>query len=120
MDYKLLFYMTIFSVVIGTLIILIPNFFLFETKNLAKLKSYECGFVPFEDSRKKFHINFYVVGVLFILFDIEIIFLFPWVYIGAQRTIFAIPFVFFFITILMLGFFYEWSRDAMEIKKTAV
>ena len=79
-----------------------------------KLAPYECGFEAFEDSRMKFDVRYYLVAILFILFDLEIAFLFPWAV--ALRSIghFGIVSMLVFLAILVVGFVYEWKRGALE------
>ena len=79
-----------------------------------KLSAYECGFEPFEDSRMKFDVRFYLVAILFIIFDLEIAFLFPWAvvldHIGYEGFLAMAIFLF----ILLIGFIYEWKKGALE------
>jgi NADH-quinone oxidoreductase subunit A len=79
-----------------------------------KLSPYECGFEAFEDSRMKFDVRYYLVAILFILFDLEIAFLFPWaVSLDAIGT-FGLVSMLVFIAILVVGFVYEWKKGALE------
>ena len=79
-----------------------------------KLSSYECGFEPFDDSRMEFDIRFYLVAILFIIFDLEIAFLFPWAV--SLGNIGALGFwsMMLFIFILTIGFIYEWKKGALD------
>ena len=79
-----------------------------------KLSPYECGFEAFEDARMKFDVRYYLVAILFILFDLEIAFLFPWAV--ALRDIGATGFwaMMIFLTILVVGFVYEWKKGALD------
>ncbi len=79
-----------------------------------KLSPYECGFEAFEDARMKFDVRYYLVAILFILFDLEIAFLFPWAI--AYREIGAVGFwaMMVFLGVLVVGFIYEWSRGALD------
>jgi NADH-quinone oxidoreductase subunit A len=79
-----------------------------------KNAAYECGFNPFGDARIKFEISFYLIGILFIIFDIELLYLFPWILIINQISIFGIYSVLLFIFVLTLGFIYEWIKGALE------
>lgn len=79
-----------------------------------KYSPYECGFNPFADARVKFEIHFYLVGILFIIFDLEIIFLFPWVVVFFKLAGFSIFLMVFFIVVLTLGFAYEWVKHALD------
>jgi len=79
-----------------------------------KLSPYECGFEAFEDARMKFDVRYYLVAILFILFDLEIAFLFPWAV--ALKEIGAVGFwaMMIFLTILVVGFLYEWKKGALD------
>jgi NADH-quinone oxidoreductase subunit A len=79
-----------------------------------KLAPYECGFEAFEDSRMKFDVRYYLVAILFIIFDLEIAFLFPWaVSLDAIGT-FGLVAMGIFLTVLVVGFIYEWKKGALE------
>jgi NADH-quinone oxidoreductase subunit A len=80
-----------------------------------KLMSYECGFEPFTDARKPFYINFYNIGLIFLLFDVELMLLLPGVYSLAILTPEGLGWLFFFIFILMFGYFYELVTGALKI-----
>jgi len=79
-----------------------------------KLSAYECGFDPFDDARSKFDIRFYLVAILFIIFDLEVSFLFPWCVNLGSLSLFAFWSMFIFLFILTLGFVYEWKKGALE------
>ena len=82
-----------------------------------KLSAYECGFTPLGDARQPFHVRFYVVGILFILFDLEVVFIFPWAVALEtlkDRAPFALWTMVVFLTLLTLGFVYEWQKGALE------
>ncbi len=79
-----------------------------------KLSPYECGFEPFEDNRVKFDVRYYLVAILFIIFDLEIAFLFPWA-VSLNRTGgFGLAVMGVFLLILVIGFAYEWKKGALE------
>jgi NADH-quinone oxidoreductase subunit A len=80
----------------------------------AKLSPYECGFEAFEDARMQFDVRYYLVAILFILFDLEIAFLFPWAV--SMGTIGFVGFIsmMIFLAILVVGFIYEWSKGALD------
>jgi NADH-quinone oxidoreductase subunit A len=83
-------------------------------RDAAKLSSYECGFEPFEDSRRQFDVRYYLVAILFIIFDLEIAFLFPWA-ISLRRIGFhGLAAMGLFLFILLIGFAYEWKKGALE------
>jgi NADH-quinone oxidoreductase subunit A len=80
----------------------------------AKLSPYECGFDAFEDSRAKFDVRYYLVAILFIVFDLEIAFLFPWAVALGQIGLFGLIAMGIFLAILVVGFIYEWKKGALE------
>ena len=79
-----------------------------------KLSPYECGFEPFDDARTKFDIRFYLVALLFIIFDLEVTFLFPWAISLKDIGIFGYASMMIFLIILTIGFIYEWKKGALE------
>lgn len=80
----------------------------------AKRSPYECGFEAFEDSRMKFDVRYYLVAILFIVFDLEIAFLFPWAVALGKLGGFGLITMAVFLTILVVGFVYEWKKGALE------
>jgi NADH-quinone oxidoreductase subunit A len=109
-------------ILVGVFIGVIPqvlgwtlSFFMgFQRPDAAKNSPYECGFEAFEDARMKFDVRYYLVAILFILFDLEIAFLFPWAV--ALKDIGAIGFwaMMVFLAILVVGFIYEWKKGALD------
>jgi NADH-quinone oxidoreductase subunit A len=79
-----------------------------------KLSPYECGFEAFEDARMKFDVRYYLVAILFILFDLEIAFLFPWAIVLREIGLFGFLAMAVFLAILVVGFVYEWKKGALE------
>jgi NADH-quinone oxidoreductase subunit A len=79
-----------------------------------KLSAYECGFDPFTDARHKFDVRFYLVSILFIIFDLEIAFLFPWAISLGAIGIFGFVSMMVFLAVLTVGFIYEWRKGALE------
>ena len=79
-----------------------------------KLSPYECGFEAFEDARMKFDVRYYLVAILFILFDLEIAFLFPWAIVLREIGLFGFLAMVVFLAILVVGFIYEWKKGALE------
>lgn len=79
-----------------------------------KLSPYECGFEAFEDSRMKFDVRYYLVAILFIIFDLEIAFLFPWAIVLEPIGLFGFTAMLVFLGILVVGFIYEWKKGALE------
>ena len=80
----------------------------------AKLSPYECGFEAFEGARMKFDVRYYLVAILFILFDLEIAFLFPWAVVLKEIGMFGFVAMLVFLAILVVGFIYEWKKGALE------
>jgi NADH-quinone oxidoreductase subunit A len=83
-------------------------------KDDEKLSPYECGFEPFEDTRTKFDVRYYLVAILFIIFDLEIAFLFPWAVSLDTVGGFGLIAMGIFLAVLVVGFIYEWSKGALE------
>lgn len=79
-----------------------------------KLSPYECGFEPFEDARLPFDVRFYLVAILFIIFDLETAFLFPWAVVLRKIGWFGFLAMTLFLTVLVVGFIYEWKKGALE------
>ena len=79
-----------------------------------KLSPYECGFEPFEDARRKFDVRFYLVAILFIIFDLEVAFLFPWAVTLGEIGLFGFWSMVVFLAVLTVGFAYEWRKGALE------
>jgi NADH-quinone oxidoreductase subunit A len=79
-----------------------------------KLSPYECGFEAFEDSRMRFDVRYYLVAILFIIFDLEIAFLFPWAVVLDSIGLFGFVAMMIFLAILVIGFIYEWKKGALE------
>ena len=99
---------------IGVALIIVGNVLGPRRPDAQKLSPYECGFEAFEDSRTKFDVRYYLVAILFIIFDLEIAFLFPWAV--ALREIGPAGFwaMMVFLTILVVGFVYEWKKGALD------
>ncbi len=79
-----------------------------------KLSPYECGFEAFEDARMKFDVRYYLVAILFIIFDLEIAFLFPWAVVLDKLGVVGLVAMTLFLGILVIGFIYEWKKGALE------
>ena len=80
----------------------------------AKLSPYECGFEAFENTRMKFDVRYYLVAILFIIFDLEIAFLFPWAIVLDDIGMFGFVAMVIFLLVLVIGFVYEWMKGALE------
>jgi NADH-quinone oxidoreductase subunit A len=79
-----------------------------------KLSAYECGFEAFDDARRKFDVRFYLVAILFIIFDLEVAFLFPWAVALGEIGMFGFWSMVIFLGVLTVGFIYEWKKGALE------
>jgi NADH:ubiquinone oxidoreductase subunit 3 (subunit A) len=90
--------------------------FVFSTQKAdpEKLSAYECGFDPFDDARSRFDIRFYLVAILFLIFDLEVTFLFPWAVSLSDVDFFGFWTMMIFLLVLTLGFIYEWKKGALE------
>ena len=90
--------------------------YIFSPKNPdpEKLSAYECGFEPFDDSRMEFDVRFYLVAILFIIFDLEIAFLFPWAISLGNIGLLGFSSMMIFLFILTIGFIYEWKKGALD------
>jgi NADH-quinone oxidoreductase subunit A len=79
-----------------------------------KLSAYECGFEAFDDARRRFDVRFYLVAILFIIFDLEVAFLFPWAVTLGDIGVFGFLSMMGFLAVLTVGFIYEWNKGALE------
>jgi NADH-quinone oxidoreductase subunit A len=79
-----------------------------------KVSAYECGFAPFHDARRQFDVRFYLVAILFIIFDLEVAFLFPWAISLGSIGLLGFWSMMVFLAILTVGFIYEWKKGALE------
>jgi len=98
-----------------SLAFIVLNFILSPKKpDPEKLSAYECGFEPFDDSRMEFDVRFYLVAILFIIFDLEIAFLFPWAISLGNIGLLGFCSMMIFLFILTVGFIYEWKKGALD------
>ena len=98
-----------------SLVFLIVPFVIAPSKpDPEKLSAYECGFNAFGDSRMKFDVRYYLVTLLFIIFDLEVAFLFPWAVAFGQLGVFGFWSMMVFLAVLTIGFIYEWRKGALE------
>ena len=113
-EYLSIFILFIFSIILSFIIFFLSYFLINQKPDLEKLSSYECGFEPYEDARHKFDIKFYIVAVLFIIFDIEAVFLFPWSISLSHLDILGFWSMIDFIFELIVGFVYVWQINVLE------
>jgi NADH-quinone oxidoreductase subunit A len=111
--YPVLIFMAI-GVAVGILLLVLGSLLGPRKPNDAKLSPYECGFEAFEDTRMKFDVRYYLVAILFIIFDLEIAFMFPWAVGLREIGMFGFLSMVVFLTILVVGFIYEWKKGALE------
>ena len=100
--------------VIATALLVIPFVIAPSKPDPEKLSAYECGFNAFDDARMKFDVRFYLVAILFIIFDLEVSFLFPWAVAFGQLGAFGFWSMMLFLAVLTIGFIYEWKKGALE------
>lgn len=114
-EYNKIWVLLLTALTICLILFLIAYFFSFSTiKDSEKLSEYECGFEPFDNAtRHPFDVHFYIVGILFLIFDVEIALLFPWVLSLYAINWFSFYIMIIFLTLLTIGFFYEWHRGAL-------
>ena len=113
-NYLILLICILISIILGLIIFLLSYLIANQNPDSEKISAYECGFEPFEDARNKFDVRFYIVGILFIIFDVEVVYLFPW-----SVSLYSIGFsgywyMILFLIILSLGFLYEISKKALD------
>ena len=99
---------------IGLALMVAPFLIAYRAPDSEKLSAYECGFNAFADARMKFDVRFYLVAILFIIFDLEVTFLFPWAITLGKTGVFGFWSMMSFLGILTVGFIYEWKKGALE------
>jgi len=102
------------ALVIGIALLIAPLILAPKDPNPEKLSAYECGFNAFSDARMKFDVRFYLVAILFIIFDLEVAFLFPWAITLKETGVFAFWSMVTFLGVLTIGFIYEGKKGALE------
>ena len=113
-EYSIFLTFLVFSAILTLIIVGVSYYFASQTEDISKLSSYECGFQPFEDSWNRFEIQFFLVAILFLVFDIEVMFLIPWCASISKLNLFTFWFMFEFLIELGLGFFYVWYSGALD------
>ena len=113
-DYSpLVVFIGLATLICGALLVA-PFVVAYKSPDPAKLSPYECGFDPFDDARMKFDVRFYLVAILFIIFDLEVSFLFPWAVAFGKLGLFGFWSMMLFLAVLTVGFIYEWRKGALE------
>ena len=102
------------AMIIGVALLVAPFLVAYRQPAPEKLSAYECGFNAFDDARMKFDIRFYLVSILFIIFDLEVAFLFPWAVSFGSIGWFGFAAMMVFLGVLTIGFIYEWKKGALE------
>jgi NADH-quinone oxidoreductase subunit A len=102
------------AAVIGLALLVAPFVIAYKNPDPEKLSAYECGFNAFDDARMKFDVRFYLVSILFIIFDLEVAFLFPWAVAFKTVGWYGFWSVIVFLAVLTVGFVYEWRKGALE------
>ncbi len=100
--------------VISLVLLLVPFLIAYQQPDPEKLSAYECGFNAFDDARMKFDVRFYLVAILFIIFDLEVSFLFPWAIAFGDLGLYGYCSMMIFLGVLTVGFIYEWRKGALE------
>ena len=96
------------------ILLVVPTLIAFRNPDPEKLSAYECGFNAFDDARMKFDVRFYLVSILFIIFDLEVAFLFPWAISLKHVGVYGFWSMMIFLGVLTIGFIYEWRKGALE------
>src|ERR1700677_3120537 len=102
------------AALIGLVLLIAPFLVAFQQPDPEKLSAYECGFNAFDDARMKFDVRFYLVAILFIIFDLEVAFLFPWAVAFGKLGATGFWSMVVFLAVLTVGFAYEWKKGALE------
>jgi NADH-quinone oxidoreductase subunit A len=113
-EYLGIFVYLFFAIFLALLIIILSYFVVTQSPETEKLSTYECGFDPYGDTRDQFNIRFYIIAILFILFDIEIIFLLPWCVSISQLDLLGFWSIVEFLIELGIGYIYAWCVGAIE------
>lgn len=113
-EYFLIFIYIFFAFTLATVLFLVFYALIYRQNDLEKISAYECGFNPFEDAYGRFDVKFYLVAILFLIFDLEIVFLFPWTVNLLYLQLFGFWTMIIFLLILIIGFVYEWKRGALD------
>jgi NADH-quinone oxidoreductase subunit A len=114
MDYLPLAVFIGVALVIGLALMVAPFLVAVRNPDPEKVSAYECGFNAFDDARMKFDVRFYLVSILFIIFDLEVAFLFPWAVSLGSLGLFGFWSMMVFLAVLTIGFIYEWKKGALE------
>lgn len=113
-DYIILIFLISLLIIFSIILLSLSYIFVFQQNTKSKSSSYECGFQPFTDARSKFNIKYYLIAILFIIFDLELIYMLPWVFSLIKLNFFSYYVMILFLFILTIGFIFEWGYGALE------
>lgn len=116
-NYYLIFFYTGFSVILSLVLLTVSVFLRYNQISIPDVEmasSYECGFLPFDRSRTKIEVRFFMIALLFVIFDLEIIFIFPWALCLSLFCVLQIFFMLIFLTVLVFSFIFEWHEHALN------
>jgi NADH-quinone oxidoreductase subunit A len=114
LEYRNIFVVLLLTFLIALILFLVTYYLNPKNGDLEKLSIYECGFDPFGDTRTSFDVRFYLVSILFIIFDLEIMFFFPWALVLDKIGFFGFCTGIYFLFLLTIGFIYEWLMGALD------
>ena len=113
-EYAPIFIFILIALAMGMLPLVLTVFVAPQRPNAEKLSPYECGFEAFEDARMQFDVRFYLLAILFVVFDLETAFLFPWAVVLKQIGIFGFVEMMLFLVVLLVGYVYAWKKGALQ------
>jgi NADH-quinone oxidoreductase subunit A len=116
-DYLPILIMIVVATALAILSLVIPHFLGPSRPNPVKLDVYESGKLPYGDARRRFPVQYYLVAMLFVLFDIEVVFLYPWAVLFRRLGIFGFLEMTVFVAILLIGYFYIWRKGALDLHR---
>nr|UBY46083.1 Nad3 [Porphyridium aerugineum] len=113
-DYFFLIYFLSYAFGLAFFIFILSIYLITQNNTIAKLSAYECGFEPYSDARFVFDVRFYLIAILFLVFDVELSFIIPWCLVLNKTSNYSFWTMVAFIFTLLLGFIYEWKKGALE------
>lgn len=113
-EYSVILIFLAVASILSLVIFMLSYFIIPQKADQEKVSAYECGFNPFDDARATFDIRFYLVAILFLIFDLEVSFLFPWSLVLGNIPLYGFWIMIIFLIILTIGFIYEWYKGALE------
>ncbi len=113
-QYAPIFIFILVAFLMGAMPLMLTVLVASQNPNAAKLSAYECGFEAFEDARMQFDVRFYLVAILFVIFDVETVFMFPWAIVLNKIGMFGLIEMLLFLVILLVGYVYAWKKGALQ------